>query len=82
MTGQITTPGGYICDEPDLTGHPDVAIAMPYAEAYDVILDGIMNAATIEPITEPTFKLLAQDLLGLLIDASEPDDESGFIEAE
>lgn len=35
------------------------------AEAYDVLLDGIMNEATIEPITEPTFKLLAYNLLHL-----------------
>jgi hypothetical protein len=81
MTEQIITPGGYICDEPDLTGRPDVVIALPYAEAYDAILDGIMSTASIEPITEPTFKLLAQDLLDLLIDASEgTDDDSRFIE--
>lgn len=75
MTAQITTPGGYTYDEPDLAGHPDVAIALPYAEAYDVILDGIMNAATVEPITDATFKLLAENLLGLLIDASDGSDQ-------
>jgi hypothetical protein len=74
MTGKITTPGGYTYDEPDITGQPDVVITLPYAEAYDVILDGIMNAATLEPITAETFKGLAQDLLGLLIDASEETD--------
>jgi hypothetical protein len=71
MTQRITTPGGYTYDEPDITGHPDVVIDLPYAEAYDVILDGIMNAATLEPITEATLKGLAVDLLGLLIDASD-----------
>lgn len=68
---QITTPGGYTYDEPDLTGHPDVSINMTYVEAYDTILDGIMSNASIEPITEATFKALAVDLLGLLIDSAE-----------
>jgi hypothetical protein len=80
MTTTITTPGGYNYEEPDATGQPDVAISLPFAEAYDVLLDGIMNEATIEPITEPTFKLLAYNLLHLLIDASNPDDESAVAE--
>ncbi|MFB9714037.1 hypothetical protein [Arthrobacter methylotrophus] len=75
MPERIITPGGYICDVPDVTGHPDVVIALPYSEAYDAILDGITSTASIEPITEPTFKLLAQDLLDLLIDASNGTDE-------
>jgi hypothetical protein len=70
MTRTITTPGGYTYREPDVTGFPDAAITLPYADAYDVILDAIKNAATLEPITEPTFKGLAQDILGLLLDAS------------
>lgn len=71
MSTQITTPGGYTYDEPDLTGHPDVSISLPYTEAYDIILDGIMSNASIEPITEATFKALAVDLLGLLIESAE-----------
>lgn len=83
MATKITTPGGYVYDEPDLTGRPDVTIALPYAEAYDVLLDGIMGSASIEPITEATFKLLAENLLGLLIDASDgidDDDEDSLDE--
>ena len=81
MTEKIATPGGYTYEEPDATGHPDVVITLPYAEAYDVVLDGIMNAATVEPITEATFKLLAENLLGLLIDASDgTDEDSSFVE--
>lgn len=79
MTEKITTPGGYIYDAPDITGRPDVAITLPFDEAYDVLLDGIMNEATIEPLTEPTFKLLAYNLLHLLIDASDGTDEAAAV---
>lgn len=74
MAEMITTPGGYEYEEPVVTGHPDVSINMAYAVAYDILLDGITNAATIEPITEATFKALAVDLLGLLIDETESTD--------
>jgi hypothetical protein len=70
----ITTPGGYVYAAPVIEGQPDVAIELTYAEAYDVLLDGIMNEATIEPITAETYPLLAENLLGLLIDASEGTD--------
>jgi hypothetical protein len=66
----IDTPGGYTYEEPEITGQPDVVISLPFAEAYDVILDGIINEASIEPITAPTFKMLAYELLHLLVDAS------------
>jgi hypothetical protein len=78
----ITTPGGYIYEEPEVTGQPDVSISLPFDEAYDVLLDGITNEATIEPITEPTFKQLAYELLHLLIDASNEADESRSADAE
>lgn len=75
MTETIETSGGYLYEAPDPTTQPDVAISLSYADAYDVLLDGITSAATIEPLTEPTFKALAHDLLGLLIDASAEEGE-------
>lgn len=66
----ITTPGGYEYAEPEITGKPDVVIALPFDEAYDVLLDGITNEASVEPLTEATFKLVAYNLLHLLIDAA------------
>lgn len=70
MTTKITTAGGYTYDEPEINGQPDVVIALPFDEAYDVLLDGLANEASVEPITEATFKLVAYNLLHLLIDAS------------
>jgi hypothetical protein len=71
MTNKITTPGGYEYDEPATTGKPDVHIALSYEDAFDILLDGIESEATVEPLTAETFKALAANLLGLLIDASE-----------
>lgn len=67
----VETPGGYLYEEPQVTGRPSVAIDLPFEDAYDIILDGLQSAATIEPITPPTFKLLAATLLDLLMDESE-----------
>lgn len=68
---QNHTPGGYSYEDPIVEGQPDTSIRIPYAEAYDILLDGLECAASLEPITESTFKALAEDLLNLLIDASD-----------
>lgn len=49
---------------------PDVLIRMPYAAAWDVFIDGLVNDASMHPLTPESFGRLAEDLLGLLTDAS------------
>lgn len=71
MTEKITTPAGYQYDEPETTGKPHVNVSLTYEDAYGILLDGIQSEATVEPLTVETFKALAENLLGLLIDASE-----------
>lgn len=48
-----------------------VDINLPYADAHDVLLDGILNELTLGPITEDTAREMALVLLDLLIDANE-----------
>ena len=71
MSELINTPGGYSYVKPTIKGRPDVNIALTYEEAYDIVLDGLNAEASIEPITPETFELLAENLLGLLIDSSD-----------
>lgn len=68
---KIQTLGGYEYDEPNLEGREAVAISLPYAEAYGIILDALRNEATIEPLNQTTFQGNAEAILGLLLDASE-----------
>lgn len=78
---KISTPGGYEYEEPNLVGREDVAIILPYAEAYGIILDALRNEASIEPLNKTTFQGNAEAILGLLLDASEgPSDEDRFDE--
>lgn len=63
----------YEYEETVTSGRPDVSISLTYADAYDILLDGIQNEASIEPLAPHTFKALAENLLGLLIDANEVD---------
>lgn len=58
-------------DEPSTEEQPTVHIQLDYDTAYNVMLDGLMNEASIEPMTEETFAYNATNLLHLLIDASE-----------
>lgn len=71
MSELINTPGGYSYVKPTTKGKPDVNIALTYEEAYDIVLDGLKAEASIEPITPETFDILAENLLGLLIDSSD-----------
>ncbi|XKH58533.1 hypothetical protein LG293_15890 (plasmid) [Citricoccus nitrophenolicus] len=66
----IQTPGGYEYEDPETDGQPDVAINLPFADAFDVLLDGLQSEASIQPLTAETFRLNAYNLLHLLIDAS------------
>lgn len=75
MTTKIETPGGYTYDEPKVTGLPDVSINLPFDVAYEVLLDALECNVTIEPLTPPTFKLLAYNLLHTLIDESETENK-------
>jgi hypothetical protein len=76
---KIQTPGGYEYDEANLEGRGDVVIKLPYAEAYNIILDALQSEASIEPLNSATFAGNTEAILGLLIDASsESHDEDNF----
>lgn len=76
---RIQTPGGYEYEEADLEGKGDIAIKLPYAEAYNIILDALRMEASIEPLTEKTFQGNAEAILGLLIDVAQDEtDEANF----
>lgn len=78
---KIQTTGGYEYEDTNLEGKEDVVINLPYAEAYDIILDALRNEASLEPLDATTFPVNAENILGLLIDASENvDDEASFDE--
>lgn len=78
---KIQTTGGYEYEDTNLEGKEDVVINLPYAEAYDIILDALRNEASLEPFDATTFPVNAENILGLLIDASENvDDEASFDE--
>lgn len=63
-------PGEYTWPAPP-SGQPDVLIRMPYAAAWDIVIDGLVNSASMEAIAPENFGNLALDLLGLLTDASD-----------
>lgn len=50
---------------------PDVLIRLPYDAAWNVVIDGLVNHASMEQLTPERFGELARGLLGLLTDASE-----------
>lgn len=78
---KIQTTGGYNYEEVNLEGREDVVINLSYADAYDIILDALRNEASLEPLDATTFPVNAENILGLLIDASEDvDDEANFDE--
>lgn len=65
----LLIPGEYSWPKPP-EDQPDVLIRMPYADAWDVFIDGLVNIASVEPLAPESFGRLAEDLLGLLTDAS------------
>lgn len=78
---KVQTTGGYDYEAPNLEGREDVAINLSYADAYDIILDALRNEASLEPLDATTFQANAENILGLLIDASEGvDEETSFDE--
>lgn len=65
----LLLPSEFTWPEPP-ANQPDVLIRLPYAAAWDVFIDGLVNDASMHPLTPESFGRLAQDLLGLLTDAS------------
>lgn len=82
MSNKIYTPAGYEYDEPVLAGEPDVDIQLSYADAFDVVLDAIESEASIEPLTPPTFKVLAAQVLSALVDTSDESSEKDMKDLE
>lgn len=54
-----------------MTDEPHVNVSLTYADAYSTILNGIQTETSMEPINDRTAQALAENLLGLLTDATE-----------
>lgn len=57
---------------------PPVEISLDFEEAWDVVVDGLVNQATLGPLTSDRFAELAEDIIHLLIDASEDAEDEEF----
>lgn len=72
-TLKIETTKGYIYTMPDIDNQPDIGIVLSYDDIYNILLDGIINESTIEPLTPSTYLCLVTNLIGILIDTDDDD---------
>lgn len=62
---------GYDFEEVNVQGRGDVDVRLSYANAHDVLLDGLLNELGSWQITEANAGHVAATLLDLLVDADE-----------
>ena len=55
----------------DWSNQTALNVNLSFAEAYDIVLDGLLNEATIRPIDADSFEEVAFSLVSLLIDGDE-----------
>lgn len=55
----------------DWSNQTALNVNLSFAEAYDIVLDGLLNEATMRPIDADSFEEVAFSLVSLLIDGDE-----------
>lgn len=55
----------------DWSNQTALNVNISFAEAYDIVLDGLLNEATMRPIDADSFEEVAFSLVSLLIDGNE-----------
>jgi hypothetical protein len=55
----------------DWSNQTALNVNISFAEAYDIVLDGLLNEATLRPIDADSFEEVAFSLVSLLIDGNE-----------